>query len=238
MIIRRGPRKTDHFTILPNAVGRDATLSFKARGVLWMLLTYSGEIHLTADSITARSDHEGRRAVLTALKELRDAGFLHMHRWQDEQGRWRTENVLYEEPHTPEEAAQDRQELSTATEVRLPHSGAATPGPYARRRRTEVEGLKEGAGAASTPPPPVDNTTAPPPCRRHPNGWHHDQPCRACQALRRHDQERPTPRAAPRPAHCGHCDPIDRTISATDSFGHLVLTACPTCSPRRTPARV
>jgi hypothetical protein len=42
----------------------------------------------------------------------------------------------------------------------------------------------EGTGGRATPPPA---------CPRHPHSYRHNEACRACQALRRHDANKPTP---------------------------------------------
>lgn len=229
MHIVRGPRKADHFTILANTTLRNAELSFGARGVLAMLLSYPDGYHLTADNIALRSDRDGRRQVLAYLRELRNAGHLYLHKWQDEHGRWQSLNVLYEEPRTPSEALAEIRELSTGTGVRLPAAGQPNSGP-----RTAIGSTKEkeqgGGGPAPRPPDPVDKSTAPPPCRRHPNGWRHDDPCRACAALRQHAENATAP--LPMPPHCGHCDVTDRTITTTDAYGRITAARCPRCHPR------
>lgn len=65
----------DHFTQIPNSWLRDTRLSFKARGVLAMIMSHSQGWSLSIASI-AQVNQEGKDAVRSAIKELEDSGYL------------------------------------------------------------------------------------------------------------------------------------------------------------------
>ncbi len=109
--IIRSPRPARGWTEIQNDTLRDARLSYRARGVLARLLSNSDGWRMTAHELADESPGEGRQAVLTALRELRSAGYIVQRRLQGEKGQWRTETYVYD---TPQES----------TEVRLPDSGS------------------------------------------------------------------------------------------------------------------
>ena len=110
-MIIRGARKKTNFTVIANDVLRDRRLSYRARGLLVCILSRPDDWRTSADSL-AREGREGRAAVLTALKELEDAGYLVRTRVQDGQGLWRTHSTVYDEPQNID-----------ATEVQFPNVG-------------------------------------------------------------------------------------------------------------------
>jgi hypothetical protein len=121
-MIIRGERKTTNFTIIGNDVLRDDRLSYRARGLLACILSRPDNWRTSADSL-AREGKEGRAAILTALKELEDAGYLVRTRVQDRAGLWRTHSTVYDEPRN-------------ITEVQFPNVGSPNFG-----FRTSIEEL-------------------------------------------------------------------------------------------------
>lgn len=109
--IIRAPRPERGWTELANTTLRDRRLSYRARGVLARLLSNAEGFSMTALDLADESPAEGRQAVLTALAELRKAGFILQRRLQGERGRWYTETFVYDTPQL------------TSTEVRSPDSG-------------------------------------------------------------------------------------------------------------------
>lgn len=84
MNIHRAP-VTESFCPLPNALLQDKALSFRARGILVMML--SMPLHWqTYHSWLTEQGKEGEEAVRTALRELESAGYL-TKRQRREQGR-------------------------------------------------------------------------------------------------------------------------------------------------------
>ena len=65
----------EHFTQIPNDWLRDSRLTFKARGLLGMLLSHSAGWSLSVQSISEQNQ-EGRDAIRTAIKELEEFGYL------------------------------------------------------------------------------------------------------------------------------------------------------------------
>lgn len=80
MTIVRGPQPRENFQILPNATARDKRLSFRARGLLVLMLSYPPDWNFNRDWLAAQTDGEGVSAVRTALQELEKAGYLYRRR--------------------------------------------------------------------------------------------------------------------------------------------------------------
>jgi hypothetical protein len=78
------------FAQIANAALRDARLSFRARGILAMVLSHTGEWQASRDWIVDQSDREGREAVQTALNELTDLGYRRVVKERQEDGTIRT----------------------------------------------------------------------------------------------------------------------------------------------------
>lgn len=96
-MIVRGPRPTESFTVIPNAVLNDHRLTWKARGILIWLLSKPDHWRTNSAAI-AREAPDGLHAVRSALTELRALGYLHTTRTQDPAGRWTTTSTVYDTP--------------------------------------------------------------------------------------------------------------------------------------------
>lgn len=123
--IIRAPRPARGWTEIQNDTLRDARLSFRARGVLARLLSNADGFRMAAHELAAESPGEGRQAVLTALRELREAGYIVQRRLQGDRGQWRTETYVYD---TPQESTEVRSPDSGSTEVRSPDAGGPDVG--------------------------------------------------------------------------------------------------------------
>ena len=107
MPLIRGHHSFDnHFTQIPNAWARDTRLSFKARGILLLLLSHTEGWSLSIESI-ARQNGVGKDSIRGAIRELEEFGYL--KRSQENPGRfgesiWVTtdpsENPMTENPMT------------------------------------------------------------------------------------------------------------------------------------------
>ncbi|MDT0392335.1 hypothetical protein [Streptomyces dubilierae] len=73
--IRRGGMAADQFTQIANALFRDGTLSFKAKGLFGLLSTHREGWRMSVADI-ARAGRDGDSAVRSGLKELQSHGFL------------------------------------------------------------------------------------------------------------------------------------------------------------------
>lgn len=75
-IIRRPLRFERDFAQLPNRWLRDNRLSYRARGLLGMLMSHDSGFRVTLKSIAADSPSEGLDAVRSAVRELEEFGYL------------------------------------------------------------------------------------------------------------------------------------------------------------------
>lgn len=111
--IIRAPSRAP-YDLVRRAVIRDRRLRYAARGVLLRLLSNADGYSMTAADLAAESP-DGRTAVLGALRQLRDLGYVVTTRSQVQGGRWRTDTYVLEEP-------------TAATEVGLPDFGSPNSG--------------------------------------------------------------------------------------------------------------
>lgn len=74
-VVRRELSFEGQFVQVPNAWARDGRVSRKARGLLVEIMSHRVGWHITTRSL-AESGTEGRDAVMSALRELVDAGYL------------------------------------------------------------------------------------------------------------------------------------------------------------------
>lgn len=105
-VIRGHHSFDDHFTQIPNQWLRDNRLSFKARGLLSLIMSHTQGWHLTIARL-AEDNKEGRDSIRAAIAELEELGYL--TRSQENNGRfgevtWTTrdpsENPSSENPAT------------------------------------------------------------------------------------------------------------------------------------------
>jgi hypothetical protein len=86
------------FAQIANAALRDERLSFKARGILAMVLSNVGEWQATAEWIEQQSEPDGRHSVQSALTELTDLGYRSVRRERMPDGRIATITDWFHEP--------------------------------------------------------------------------------------------------------------------------------------------
>jgi hypothetical protein len=97
MSIVRAPRPDSGFVQIRNEVARDERLSYKARGILLDVLSRPDNWETSAEAL-ARSGPDGRHAILTGLRELRDAGYLETVKRRADDGTFRTLSIVYDVP--------------------------------------------------------------------------------------------------------------------------------------------
>jgi hypothetical protein len=161
---------------IPVPLLTDERLSFRARGLAAFLLSKPDAWRIDARAL-ARTATEGRDAILKALGELRDAGYLVTRRGQAEDGRWWTESVLYEDPAdaaTDSENPQASPQAGDTTEVGKP--GPGQPDPGASGHSSSTREVKPPTPSLTAGDPPLSAS------QDH-QGQHHN--CRACQTNRR-----------------------------------------------------
>jgi hypothetical protein len=78
-LIRRRLRFERNYTQVPNAWLRDERLSFRARGILAMLLSHEHGWKVTLKAVAGASSGEGIDAVRVAVAELERFGYLVRH---------------------------------------------------------------------------------------------------------------------------------------------------------------
>jgi hypothetical protein len=86
--------KNSNFTQISNAVLLDERLSFKARGILALLLSRPKNWKIYIDEIVERSDADGKHSVRTGFKELKALGYVELVKvWNNETGKF--EGTVY-----------------------------------------------------------------------------------------------------------------------------------------------
>ncbi len=94
------------YTCISNKTIRDQRLSYKARGLHHLLLSYPNNWTLNAAHLVDQSDKDGRAAVMSALTELQEYGYMTMRRVRSQQSGkfigW--EKVIRETPIPQDEA--------------------------------------------------------------------------------------------------------------------------------------
>ena len=87
------------FAQIANSALRDTRLSFKARGILAMVLSHSGEWEASRDWLERQSTKDGRAAIQSALNELTEYGYRAVHKEYHE-GQIRTVVQWFQQPET------------------------------------------------------------------------------------------------------------------------------------------
>jgi hypothetical protein len=91
-------RLTRGWTGVPNATLRDRRISYRATGVLAYLLSMDDGWSMDARILAEGKEGEGRDAILTALRELRQAGYVHHTKRRTDAGRFVTEVEVSDVP--------------------------------------------------------------------------------------------------------------------------------------------
>lgn len=116
---------TNHFTPLPNAMLRDKTLSFKARGILAMVLTNKEEWEVSKTWLQEQGT-EGREAITSGLDELKKAGYVSMRQERGDSNKF--DRVIWEFRDMPDNGKpSDGESKENQPNNGNPHNGD-TPG--------------------------------------------------------------------------------------------------------------
>jgi hypothetical protein len=103
-MIRRSPRPDNHYTVISNDTLRDERLSYRARGLLAVILSRPDNWRIRSEQL-ALEGKEGRDAIRTALNELKTCGYLHVEITRDSEGKLSSEQVIYDHPVTKPQVA-------------------------------------------------------------------------------------------------------------------------------------
>jgi hypothetical protein len=94
IIIHRS-HHAQQYVVIPNGIARNAGLSFRARGLLVMLLSLPPEWHVTADML-AEDNPDSRTAVRAAMLELRESGYVELVTVRGADGRTRRHHEVFD----------------------------------------------------------------------------------------------------------------------------------------------
>ncbi len=75
-----------NYTCIINDTIRDKRLSFKARGIHHLLLSYPDGWRINIEHLTSESDKDGKTAIASGLKELEELGYLTREKVHNELG--------------------------------------------------------------------------------------------------------------------------------------------------------
>lgn len=173
-MIRRGPRPADRFAMIANEALENASLTWRARGVLAYLLSRPEGWSTSAERLAAMSPKgkEGRDAMRAVLNELEAAGYIRREKTQDSRGRWSTTLVVYDCPEppvpapAPAKSAPEPPIVEPAKNGGLPGVGepavgqpaVGKPGP-SNKTDTKTDNKTRPSSSRTSPPPKPDYST-------------------------------------------------------------------------------
>lgn len=159
-------RVDDHFSIIPNEIIRDASLSGRARAILIWVLSHSDGFRVTSAAIQAAFP-EGRDAIRTAIRNLIDRGYVEMNRMRGEGGKmggctyvWHAQRRTTEHNHAPRPTGNPSPENPTITPDNeascAENQSLDNGGVSAGNQRLETRPLKKTSSknTKKTPQPP------------------------------------------------------------------------------------
>lgn len=155
MAIHRAARPENHFTQIHNDVLRDDRLSYRARGILSVILSHTDGWSTSSESL-ASAGREGRDAIRTALQELEDAGYLRREKHRDSQGRVATRQVIYDRPHLDAQPALFGGMESPATENQASVNQASVSQAPIEDHQEQPSPSEKGGASGDKPKPPAD----------------------------------------------------------------------------------
>ena len=139
--------KNSNFTQISNAVLLDERLSFKARGILALLLSRPKNWKIYIDEIVERSDADGKHSVRTGFKELKALGYVELVKvWNNETGKF--EGTVYK-------LCLGNRPKSKKSKSKSTQKNLAAPTDFPKDEKTDVP------KTSRTEKPSVDNSDRP-----------------------------------------------------------------------------
>lgn len=176
--------------------------------VWWSAGAIADELHLDRRDVRHALGLWERRGLLARTGARRELGGSVVYRFTDPD----TWPADYAPRRHAEQGALTLLTVARPTEVGggIPRSevGGEVGGKLGGEVGGEVGGhpRHEGKGSEAKGGSPRKRTSPraevggePRPCPKHPNGWHHEEPCGRCASLREWDEAKPRPRPAPAP---------------------------------------
>ena len=119
------------YTNVPNDLTNDPRLSFREVGVLVWMLGRPPRWRFAADRTAARSPREGREAILTSLRLLRAAGYVHVTKVRGEGGKIVTRTEVADWPKWTGDGSPDSGPPASGHPASgEPHSSVTTENHY------------------------------------------------------------------------------------------------------------
>lgn len=149
-------KATSNFTTILNSTIRDSRLSFKARGLHHLLLSYPPNWEIRLSHLVEQSDPDGETAIRSGMAELQEAGYLEKIRVRNEDG-----TTKHWETHVYEVPAKENQNPDHP-DVENPHCGKATCGEAQTKKELDLRNtdLTKELSSEQTPEKQPKSTSA------------------------------------------------------------------------------
>ena len=92
-------QKNSNYVVMSKVGLHDDRLSWKAKGLLAYMLSMPNDWKFYDDELVKHAK-DGKDALKSAIKELKQHGYMRRERRQNEQGKIEWETIVYEEPYT------------------------------------------------------------------------------------------------------------------------------------------
>jgi DnaD/phage-associated family protein len=92
-------QKNSNYVVMSKVGLHDDRLSWKAKGLLAYMLSMPNDWKFYDDELVKHA-RDGKDALKSAIKELKQYGYMRRERRQNEQGKIEWETIVYEEPYT------------------------------------------------------------------------------------------------------------------------------------------
>ena len=145
--------RTNNYTVMSNYHLRDKTISFKAKGLLSMMLSLPENWDYTLAGL-ARISLEGKDAIRAAVVELEKAGYVQRHQTTDKAGKFGSnEYIIREYPAShepPLEGPSSAQPLPENPTTENPSTGSTQTGNPTQINKDPVKKEKSITDSVST----------------------------------------------------------------------------------------